>query len=429
MDSPDDAEAEAHFFAGSPLCNVDTKPWCNEDLKRRFETPPATASKKFCVASTASTASSASAPMLCRPNWSPPPTLCLPSSFVGEQSSIFLSSTLSSSRPTPRLGRQDSYAVCDAGNLTHHGEKQTVQFKDGTVHDLYDVMRVRRLGRGASGSVYECVVSGGQRIAVKEIKGVLDDQAKRHQAFKELKILRAAHHPNILELRQAFFHDGVISLCLDYCDAGSLEHVVTRGGALPEQAAVGLIAQVTCGLEYIHDVTLHIHRDVKPGNVLMTTVGRAKVADFGLSLCLERLQTVTPTVSGTAAFLAPELLSSCTATSPTRGVGASYTTAVDVWALGLVTVEALSGQAPFAGLDRFRLQLLLEDASLELPSPSAEVSSPEARRFVASCLQRTPASRASCLELMANEWIAHLIESLPEAEEAVRWHLGAIAPA
>jgi len=424
---------ESHFFSGSPLIRADRQWEANDCLYRTLTPDVEAASKKRPREAAANEATP--------DRWDTRRLFALQiqapqESFAGTS---FATSFASRWIPNPnaRLSKRPSYNVCSDGHLTHHGEDLTVTSRDALVcpNGLNEVSRVRRLGRGASGSVYEGIVRSGQKIAVKEIKGILDNQALRHQAFRELKILTAAHHPNLVELRQAFFHEGVISLCLDYCDAGSLEHVVEHGGALSEAASAATITQVACGLDYIHTVLQHIHRDVKPANVLLTHNGRAKVADFGLSLDLEHMNGTaqTPAVSGTVAFLAPELyaLVPCSdgvaigSTSshglPARSGGASYTAKVDVWALGLVTVEALHGQAPFAGLDRFKLTKILSDASLALPQ--VDESKPEARDFVSSCLQRVPDRRPDCSELMQHVWISALVHSLPEAEELVRGHL------
>jgi serine/threonine protein kinase len=139
-----------------------------------------------------------------------------------------------------------------------------------------------------------------------------------------------------------------------------------------------------------------VHRDLKPANIMLTASGLCKISDFGISKQLEETRSVAMTQVGTTMYMAPE-----------RFRGDTYSYPSDVWAVGVITLEALTGHHPFEGIKQF---LSLQAAICEQPSPRAPVGAPAGLiEFVAGCLRKDSAvgkdGRPDVRQLVSGAWL------------------------
>lgn len=197
------------------------------------------------------------------------------------------------------------------------------------------------LGQGAYGKVL--LVSrdghGADLFAMKVIKkssvGRGTKQAER--TMNERRVFEAVHDPFVVGLRHAFQTPSRLYLVLEYCPGGDLFQRLRRVGQLPEIHCCFYVAEVSLGIEHLHNLDV-IYRDLKPENVVLDAEGHAKLTDFGTSKLGFDAVTRARSIVGTLSYLAPEMLGK-------RGYGKP----VDWYALGCLTYELLTGQAPFVG--------------------------------------------------------------------------------
>src|SRR5262245_61558144 len=215
----------------------------------------------------------------------------------------------------------------------------------GTRLGPYEV--VAPLGAGGMGEVYRARDTRlGREVAIKVMPpGARGDPTARERFRREALALSRLNHPNIEMVLDLGEEDGIDYLVLEFVPGETLTTRLARG-RIPEREAAELGAQVADALAEAHDRGV-LHRDLKPGNVMVTPQGRVKVLDFGLAkfalpLGDETLSMVELTqdgkASGTLAYMAPEQL-----------LGAPLDTRTDLYAFGVVLYEMLTNQRPFYG--------------------------------------------------------------------------------
>lgn len=192
------------------------------------------------------------------------------------------------------------------------------------------------IGRGGGADVFRADdLRSGRPVAVKVLRAATSTDLRRFEC--EADTLRRLDHPAIVRMCDRGEHDGVPYLVLDLVDGESLATRLERG-PLPEDEARAVGARVAGALAYAHSLGV-VHRDVKPGNVLFDHHGDVHLTDFGIARLTDATAiTSTGFVIGTAAYLAPEQVT-----------GAGALPASDVYALGLVILEALTGERAYPG--------------------------------------------------------------------------------
>lgn len=233
----------------------------------------------------------------------------------------------------------------------------------------------------------------GRAVVVKQLHPHLAGDAGFVRRFeREAKILGALHHENIVDIIDYFEQRGSYYIVLEYVDGGSLRDLLDRQRRLPFQIAVPLVLQVANGLGHAHHSGI-VHRDIKPGNVLLSRTGMAKLTDFGLASATEALAITDPgTFVGTPAYLAPEQIKGMPADSRS-----------DLYALGVVLCETLTGANPFAGANHSEsIDRTLRFMPKSLAGADPEVP-PGLVRIVLKLLAKDPSGRyASCAGLAAD---------------------------
>jgi serine/threonine protein kinase len=196
-----------------------------------------------------------------------------------------------------------------------------------------------RLGKGAMGTVYRATdAQAGQEVAVKVVSSELSvDPAMRERFKREGEALRKLKHPNIVGFMDAFQHDEHYVIVMEYIPGGSLYELI-KAGRLPVERARRIALELCDALVRSHHVNI-IHRDIKPENVLIDEDGTPKLADFGVArLSAGTRMTRTGTQVGTPYYMAPEAWE-----------GKALDAKADIWSLGVVLFEMLTGQVPFDG--------------------------------------------------------------------------------
>jgi Protein kinase domain/Domain of unknown function (DUF4328) len=255
------------------------------------------------------------------------------------------------------------------------------------------------IGRGGMGVVYRAEEIALERlVALKVLAPALLGQDEFRQRFlREMRIAASIEHPNILPIYRAGEDQNLLYLAMRYVDARDLREVLSRGGPLEAGRAVWIVDQVAQALDAAHQRGL-VHRDVKPANVLLTapgTGGREHVylVDFGVArpTAVDSSITSGDMIVGTIAYAAPEQLT-----------GGPVDARTDVYALGCVLHECLTGRPPFTADSNQALIL----AHLQAPPPSVRSARPDLPpamdAVLAQALAKDPDRRfRSCGELAA----------------------------
>jgi serine/threonine protein kinase len=251
------------------------------------------------------------------------------------------------------------------------------------------------LGQGGMGQVFRAEhAMMGREVAVKVLpraKSTPDTEA----AFRrEIRMLGRLDHPNLVRALDAG-HDGkVYYLVTELVDGVDLRKQVLKYGTLDEVAAAAVVSQVARGLAYAHTEGL-VHRDVKPGNILVTPAGRAKLLDVGLAgSVLESESTRLGRVVGTMDYMAPEQIRSPDTVGP----------AADVYGLGCTLYFVLAGQVPFPGgtrQDKARRQLTETPAPIQKFAPGV---SDAFCRVVEAMMDKDPVQRIGTADAVI-EWL------------------------
>jgi tetratricopeptide (TPR) repeat protein len=199
----------------------------------------------------------------------------------------------------------------------------------------------RELGRGGMGVVYAAVHEPlNRRVALKMIRdGRLADAISAARFAREAEIVAQMRHPGIVQIYEVGQHDGRPYLTLEFVAGGSLDRRLA-GRPLPPAEAAWLVEQIARAMAHAHEQGV-VHRDLKPANVLLDADGTPKVTDFGLARYGTSVLTTGHVAIGTPAYMAPEQ-----AQGRTQEIGP----AADVYALGVILYECLTGRVPFTGL-------------------------------------------------------------------------------
>lgn len=190
---------------------------------------------------------------------------------------------------------------------------------------------------------------------------------------------------------------GTVNLLVEYMDGGSLEDLVGAGGCDDEAVLANMARNILVGLNYLHE-RQKIHRDIKPGNLLMNTKGVVKIADFGVSRNLTGTSDLSKTFVGTVGYMSPE-----------RIQGHKYNAKADVWSFGLSLLACALGAFPYerqvSSLSYFELvNAVCDEPSPELP-PGDRRFSPEFRDFLRLCLLKNPSERPSAENLLFHPYV------------------------
>ena len=248
---------------------------------------------------------------------------------------------------------------------------------------------LRRLGEGASGTVYLASdVRSGRPVAIKVVPAADLANLKVEIAIQKLSV-----HESIVDYVETFVHEEQLWIVLEFVHGGTLTEVLGPTIAFPEPAIAFVCRQVLMGLAYLHRQH-RLHRDIKSDNLLVGFSGAVKIADFGFAAGLSEEQDKRRSVVGTPYWMAPELIK-----------GLEYDAKVDVWSLGVTAIEMAEGEPPHLHEPPLRALLLITTQG----SPAlreAERWTPKFRHFLKCALHADPAKRASSEQLLMHPFLA-----------------------
>jgi eukaryotic-like serine/threonine-protein kinase len=258
------------------------------------------------------------------------------------------------------------------------------------------------VGTGGMSSVYRALDTLLERnVALKILHPHYGDDAEYVERFRrEARSVAQLSHPNIVTVIDRGEDNGQQYIVFEYVDGESLKQLVDRSGPLPARRVVELGLQMAEALAFAHQHGL-VHRDVKPQNVLLNPDGEAKVTDFGIarSLDVEHGVTQTGTVLGTSNYLSPE-----------QARGQAVTPATDVYSLGVVLFELLTGDVPFPGENFVAVAM----KHINEPPPSLLERRPDVPVRLVYAIERAlakdPADRFPSMDAFAAELRACLVE-------------------
>ncbi len=258
------------------------------------------------------------------------------------------------------------------------------------------------LGRGGMGVVYKARQTGLNRVVALKmlLAGQFADPALRARFLVEAESVAALEHPHIIRVFAAGESAEHPYLAMEFVPGGTLADRVKSGGPLPARAAAEVVAKLAAAAAHAHSRGV-VHRDIKPLNVLLTADGEPRLADFGLAKVgrLDQGLSVTGQVLGTPAYMAPEQ-----AAGRVREVG----TAADVYALGAVLYDALTGRPPFQGDSA---AVTLQKVLTEEPDRPRALNPDEPRDLETvclKCLEKDPAKRYPTAQALAADLLQYL---------------------
>ena len=270
---------------------------------------------------------------------------------------------------------------------------------------------LEKIGAGGMGVVYRAHDEHLKRdVAIKVLpSGTLADETGRKLFHKEALALSKLNHPNIEAVYDFDTQDGIDFLVMEYIPGQTLSEKLAAG-PLPEKEIAKLGTQLAEGLEAAHQQHL-VHRDLKPGNLLVTPEDRLKILDFGLAKLVRASGdgvstegfTETPGVAGTLAYMAPEQLQA----EPVDG-------RADIHAAGAVLYEMATGQRPFAEVELSQLIGAILRRSPVPPTTLNPKLSPELARIIGKCTEKDPENRYQSAKELAVD-LRHLAMPAPMA--------------
>jgi serine/threonine-protein kinase len=282
--------------------------------------------------------------------------------------------------------------------------------EDGTHPRFGDYELVERIDRGGMGVVYKARhVPLNRTVALKRIvEGELASDAEVHRFQTEAEDAASLEHPNIVPIYEVGIHEGRHYFTMKLMEGGSLAERVQHFRGRPREAAL-LVETVARAVHYGHQRGV-LHRDLKPANLLLDAAGVPHVADFGVAKRLKEAGvTQTGSVVGTPAYMAPEQ-------ARPRG---HLTVAVDVYSLGVILYELLTGQLPFQAESRDQLLArLLEDEPLAPRELEPRIPR-DLEAICLKCLEKEPTWRYGSAAELADELRRYL-----NGEETVARPLG-----
>jgi tetratricopeptide (TPR) repeat protein/predicted Ser/Thr protein kinase len=256
----------------------------------------------------------------------------------------------------------------------------------------YEILE--ELGRGGMGVVYKAKQLGLQRlVALKTIAGEqLEGKEHRDRLIAEARAVGRLHHPNIVQVHEVGEQAGRPYFSLEYVDGGNLAQR-SKGQPQPSRQAVALIETLARAMDYAHRQGI-VHRDLKPANVMLTAQGMPKITDFGLA---KRLQedgnTKTGAVLGTPCYIAPEQATG------NKDVGP----AADIYALGAILYELLTGRPPFRGDTAMATLLQVIQGNLVSPAQYNARLPRDLETICLKCLERDPGRRYPSAAALADD--------------------------
>lgn len=304
--------------------------------------------------------------------------------------------SLSQSKLNLNKENDPSHQVIDSSNMdliksisnSKPEQQQQDTKKRWTLKD-FDIGRP--LGHGKFGRVFLAREINSEFIVALKVlyKSQLEESKVSHQLRREIEIQSHLRHPNILRLYGYFYDKNRVFLILEYANKGELYKELKKVGRFEEKQAANYIKCVTDALKYLHSKNI-IHRDIKPENLLLAAKGEVKIADFGWSV--HAPSNKRNTLCGTLDYLSPEMIE-----------GRPHDEYVDIWSIGILAYEFLTGSPPFEEEGQQQTCKRIKNMEYDFPDYVSE----EARDLISKILVYDPKARISIDDILNHPWIVN----------------------
>ncbi|KAI8966885.1 Pkinase-domain-containing protein [Daldinia sp. FL1419] len=268
----------------------------------------------------------------------------------------------------------------------------------------------KKIGQGASGSVYVAKVKEGAvsavarevlrsqgaraQVAIKQMD--LAHQPRKELIVNEIMVMKDSKHRNIVNFLDAFLRNNNAELwvVMEYMEGGALTDVIDNNPVITEEQISTICLETCSGLQHLHSQNI-IHRDIKSDNVLLDARGNVKITDFGFCAKLTETKSKRATMVGTPYWMAPEVVKQ-----------KEYGPKVDIWSLGIMAIEMIESEPPYLNEEPLKaLYLIATNGTPRLKKP--EKLSKELKAFLSVCLCVDVKSRASADELLQHDFLKH----------------------
>lgn len=248
------------------------------------------------------------------------------------------------------------------------------------------------IGKGNFGDVWRAR-KGLEVVAVKvlDLEETVDDV---EALIQETRFLSALRHKNIIRYHETLVKETTIWIVMELCGGGSCQDLLRYHKHLGEDVVAAIMSQVLCGLEYIHRER-KLHRDIKLANILITTTGQVKLADFGVSAQITMTHAKQHTFVGTPYWMAPEVI---------MRLNQGYNEKADIWLLGITVIELAMGKPPHNDIPPMRAIFAIPRN--QPPRLEGNFSS-NMKEFVTMALLRDEELRPLAHLLLQHPWITH----------------------
>ena len=248
--------------------------------------------------------------------------------------------------------------------------------KGQKINDRYEI--IRSIGEGGMANVYlghDTILD--RNVAIKVLRGDLANDEKFVRRFqREALSASSLAHPNIVEMYDVGEDDGTYYIVMEYVDGKTLKQLLKKRGTLTLSEAIDIMSQLTDGMAHAHDSYI-IHRDLKPQNIMIKDDGQIKITDFGIAMALNSTQlTQTNSVMGSVHYLPPEQAS-----------GKGSTIKSDIYSMGIIFYELLTGSLPFRGDNAVEIAL----KHMREPVPSIRDENPSIPQSIENIVKKATA--------------------------------------
>ena len=271
--------------------------------------------------------------------------------------------------------------------------------KGQKISDRYEI--IRSIGEGGMANVYlahDIILD--RDVAIKVLRGDLANDEKFVRRFqREALAASSLSHPNIFEMYDVGEDNGNYYIVMEYVDGKTLKQVIKKRGSLTLSEAIDIMLQLTDGISHAHDSYI-IHRDLKPQNILIKDDGTIKITDFGIAMAMNSTQlTQTNSVMGSVHYLPPEQAS-----------GKGSTIRSDIYSMGILFYEILTGKLPFKGENAVEIAL----KHMRDPLPSVRSQNPAIPQSIENIILKATAKNPKNRYHDAKEMHEDLLTALNE---------------
>ena len=272
--------------------------------------------------------------------------------------------------------------------------------KGQKINDRYEI--IRSIGEGGMANVYlgyDTILD--RNVAIKILRGDLSNDEKFVRRFqREALSASSLAHPNIVEMYDVGEDDGTYYIVMEYVEGKTLKQLLKKRGTLTLSEAIDIMSQLTDGMAHAHDSYI-IHRDLKPQNIMIKDDGQIKITDFGIAMALNATQlTQTNSVMGSVHYLPPEQAS-----------GKGCTIKSDIYSMGIIFYELLSGSLPFRGENAVEIAL----KHMREPLPSLREEHPEIPQSIENIIRKATAKNPKNRYETAREMHEDLLTALDDS--------------